>query len=146
MPGRISRDANRTAFRHQDPLGLGSGGHLFDCRRNRPLGLANVACASRERIASRGLRRVAGQKASSLQRPLTTRSALTNTGAGERLRLRARCSFSNSPRRNVVHGAAPFDDDVDCVVVRPDPDHVAVRVDDGTERPGALGEHRDARK
>lgn len=38
------------------------------------------------------------------------------------------------PRRYVVFGAAAFDDDVDGVAVRPHPDHVGVRVDDGTGR------------
>src|SRR5216110_1258821 len=57
-----------------------------------------------------------------------------NTRAAERLLLGVGCAFSGSPRRYVVQGAASLDDHVDCVVVRPDPDHVAVRVDDGADR------------
>jgi hypothetical protein len=67
-----------------------------------------------------------------------------NTDPGERLGLGVGCPFSGSPRRYVVYGAASLDDHVDCVVVRPDPDHVAVRVDDCADRRRLRGEHRDA--
>jgi hypothetical protein len=72
------------------------------------------------------------------------------TCSGERtlgrreLRLGVGFVFSSSPGRCIVQGAASFHDDVDCVVGCPGPDHVAVRVDDGTDRRSRRGEHRDA--
>src|SRR6266516_5087501 len=54
------------------------------------------------------------------------RVTFTNAGPVDRLLLGVGCAISGSPRRYVVQGAASLDDHVDCVVVRPDPDHVAV--------------------
>ena len=49
----------------------------------------------------------------------------------------------SSPRRYWVLGVASFDDEVVFAVGREELDHVAVRVDDGTDRRDR-GEHRDA--
>jgi hypothetical protein len=64
-------------------------------------------------------------------RSFSCEGAVRNTCPGERLRLAP--AFRGKPRRYVVLGAASFDDQVDGVVGRPDPDQVAVRVDDGTD-------------
>jgi hypothetical protein len=78
-------------------------------------------------------------------------ASLTRVGGHSRtlaqasvLRLGFGFALPGDPGCRVVQGATSFDDDVDCVVLGPHPDHVGIRVDDGTGRCRRRGEHGDA--
>ena len=100
------------------------------------------------RITADDTRRLLQWRANARARPAdlsaSARGAASpNTGAGERLPLAS--ARPSSPRRYVVLGPSSFDNEVDRFVIPVQtPDHVAVRVDDGTHRRCLHGEHRDA--